>query len=192
MDKILNPFRLRHLNLKPWRGVNMFGKVKSLRELFEIEMYYAYDCEQKLADKGLPSMIENVISPELREALEKHLTETQNHVTRLEQVFGMIGTEPKSKANDILGKMLDAAEDSISNIEESSLSDAALIVNGNIVEHYEIALYGSLVSFARRLGLQNAASILQETLAEEKKADAKLTEIGEAMVNLDAARGQTA
>jgi hypothetical protein len=76
---------------------------------------------------------------------------------------------------------------------QSTLSDAALIVNGNFVEHYEIALYGSLASFARRLRLQNAASLLEETLAEEKKkADAKLTEIGEALVNLDAARGQSA
>ena len=169
----------------------MFGKVKSLRELFEIELYYAYDCEQKLADKGLPAMIENVIFPELRDALEQHLTETQNHVRRLERIFGAIGTEPNTKSNGILDEMTAAAEDSISNIEESALRDAALIVNGNLVEHYEIALYGSLAAFARRLGLHNVVGLLEETLAEEKKADAKLTQLAEAL-NLEAARRQGA
>lgn len=166
----------------------MFGNVKTLRELFEIELRYAYDTEKKLVDKGIPSMIESASSPELRSALQTHLSETQNHVTRLERVFGAIGVEPDTKTNDILDKITAAAKDSTSNIEESSLRDAALIANGNAVEHYEIALYGTLVSFAKALGLQNAVAPLQETLEEEKKADAKLTQLAESVTNMRAAR----
>lgn len=170
----------------------MFGNVKSLRELFEIELRYAYDCEKKLVEKGLPTMIEKASSPELRTTLEHHLGETRNQVARLERVFTSIGVEPNTKGNDILDKMMSAAKDSASNIEESSLRDAALIANGNQVEHYEIALYGSLAAFARSLGLQGAVGPLEETLNEEKKADAKLTQIGETVMNARAARHQTA
>ena len=153
-------------------------KVKSLRELFELELRYAYDCEQKLAKKGLPSMIEAANSPELRNALQQHLQETQNHVTRLERIFSALRAEPDTKGNSILDEMTKAAKDSVSNIEDPVLRDAALIVNGNCVEHYEIAMYGSLLEFARDLGLQQAVSPLEEILAEEKAADAKLTQIG--------------
>ena len=169
----------------------MFGKVKSLRELFEIELSYAYDCEQKLVDKGLPTMIENAGSPELQAALKHHLEETRNQVARLERVFGAIGVEPKTKDNDILDEMISAAKDSVSNIDDLLLRDAALIVNGNLVEHYEIATYGSLAAFARNLGLQSVAGLLEETLAEEKKADAKLTQLAET-TNPQAAKRQTA
>jgi ferritin-like metal-binding protein YciE len=170
----------------------MFGNVKSLRELFEIQLRYAYDGEKKLVEKGLPTMIEKASSPELRAALQHHLGETRNQVARLERVFASIGVEPDTKGNDILDKMMSAAKDSASNIEESSLRDAALIANGNLVEHYEIALYGSLVAFARSLGLQGAVGPLEETLNEEKKADAKLTQIGETVMNTRAARHQSA
>lgn len=137
-------------------------------------------------------MIESASSPELRTALEHHLGKTRNHVVRLERVFAAIGVEPDSKSNDILDKMMSAAKDSVSNIEESSLRDAALIVNGNQVEHYEIAMYGSLASFARSLGLQGAVGALEEILNEEKKADAKLTQIAETVMNTRAAKHQTA
>jgi ferritin-like metal-binding protein YciE len=170
----------------------MLGHIKSLRELFEIELRYAYDCEQKLVEKGLPAMIEKASSPELRTALEHHLTETKNQVARLQRVFTSVGIEPDTKSNDIVDKMMSAAKDSVSNIEDPSIRDAALIMNGNIVEHYEIALYGSLVAFARSLGLQNAVGPLEETLNEEKKADAKLSQIGETVMNPRAAKGQTA
>jgi ferritin-like metal-binding protein YciE len=169
----------------------MFGKVKSLRELFNIELAYAYDCEQKLVQKGLPAMIENAGSPELRNALQQHLEETRNHARRLEQVFQVAGIEPDTKSNEVLDKLMGAAKDSISNIEQSPLRDAALIINGNAVEHYEIAIYGSLVSLAKHLNLQNAVSPLEETLKEEKAADTKLSQLAESALNVKAAR-QTA
>jgi ferritin-like metal-binding protein YciE len=160
----------------------MFGKIKSLRELFEIELGYAYDCEKKLVEKGLPGMIENASSSELRSALEQHLQETRKHVTRLERVFSLIGIEPRTESNAVLGELTSAAKDSASHTEDPSLRDAALIVNGNFVEHYEIALYGSLAAFAKNLGLRDAAQLLDETLAEEKAADAKLSQIGESLL----------
>jgi ferritin-like metal-binding protein YciE len=170
----------------------MIGKIKSLREFFEVELGYAYDCERKLVNNGLPSMIENASTPELRSALQQHLQETQSHVTRLERVFGALGVEPKTQSNDILDKMTSAANDSVSHTEDGSpLRDAALIVNGNQVEHYEIALYGSLAAIARSLGLQNVVGPLEETLKEEKAADAKLTQLGESLLNTKA-RSQTA
>lgn len=163
-------------------------KIKSLRGLFEISLQYAYDCEEKLVKKGLPSMIEACSSPELRQALEQHLQETRTHVSRLEQIFSITGMEAKTKDNDILDEMTSAAKDSVSHIDASPLRDAALIIDGNQVEHYEIALYGSLVAMARQLGLQNAVAPLEQTLSEEKAADAKLTQIGETSINSRAAQ----
>jgi ferritin-like metal-binding protein YciE len=169
----------------------MVGKVKSLRELFGIELQYAYDCEKKLVEKGIPSMIESAESEELRSALEDHLHETQTHITRLERIFPMLNMKPDTKSNEILDKLTSAAKDSVSHIDASPLRDAALIVNGNLVEHYEIATYGSLAAFAENLGLTEAVALLTETLNEEKQADAALTQIGENLMNAQAAR-QTA
>ncbi len=159
-------------------------KVKNLQGLFETGLKYAYDCEQKLVEKGIPSMIEAAGSPELRNALEQHLQETRNHVTRLERVFAIVGAEPKTEDNDIIDEITDAAENMIDATEDGSpLRDAALIVGGNQVEHYEMAAYGSLKAFAQQLGYTDAARLLEETLNEEKAADAKLTQIGETSVN---------
>jgi ferritin-like metal-binding protein YciE len=170
----------------------MIGKVNSLRELFDIKLRYAYDCERKLVEKGLPNMIEHAGSQELRTALQHHLQETRNHIVRLEQIFSGVGKEPDTKGNDIFDELASAAKDSISNIDDSPLRDAALIANGNQVEHYEIALYGTLAAYARHLGLQNAVGPLEETLKEEKAADAKLTQIAETVLNPQAAKYRTA
>ena len=162
-------------------------KIESLRDLFEFKLRCAYDCEQKLAKKGIPGMIKGASSPELRQALEQHLEETRSHVTRLEKVFQAIGVEAETEDNDVIDEMIDGAEDAISDIDASPLRDAALIVGGNGVEHYEMALYGSLLAFAQQLGIADAENLLQQTLQEEKAADAKLTAIGEKNVNPQAA-----
>jgi ferritin-like metal-binding protein YciE len=162
-------------------------KIESLRDLFEIELRYAYDCEKKLVDKGLPLMIESSTSSQLRSAFEQHLEETRNHVARLERVFSTIGAEADTKGNDVFDEISSSAKDSVSHIDASQLRDAALIVNGNVVEHYEMSLYGSLVAFAQQLGFTDAASLLQQTLNEEKAADAKLTQIAETVINPTAA-----
>lgn len=164
-------------------------KVKGFQDLFETGLRYAYDCEQKLVKKGIPSMIEASSSPELRTALEQHLEETRNHLNRLERVFSVCGLEVKKEDNDIIDEITDSAEDIISATEDgSTLRDAGLIVSGNIVEHYEMAVYGSLVAFARQLGHTEAVRLLEQTLDEEKAADAKLTAIGERAINPRAAQ----
>jgi ferritin-like metal-binding protein YciE len=163
-------------------------KINDFRGLFETGLRYAYDCEQRLVKKGIPRMIESSGSLELRKALEQHLQETRNHAARLERIFGMIGSEPKTEDNDIIGEIIDGTDKMVSATEEKSpLRDAALIIAGNLVEHYEIAAYGSLVAVANHLGLREAATLLGQTLNEEKAADAKLTQIGETSINRQAA-----
>lgn len=164
-------------------------KIKSFNELFETGLRYAYDTEQKLVEKGIPSMIDAANSQELRSALEQHLQETRNHVTRLERVFGIIGAEPKTEDDDIIDEITKTADKMVSATEDGSpLRDVVLIIGGGHVEHYEMAMYGSLASFARQLGYGDAASLLEQTLNEEKAADAKLTQIGERSVNTRAAQ----
>jgi ferritin-like metal-binding protein YciE len=167
-------------------------KIETLHDLFEAELRYAYDCEQKLVKKGLPTMIEAASSPELRSALEQHLQETRNQVTRLERVFSIAGADPKTDSNDVFDKMNSAVKDAIDETETEALRDAALVMCGNFVEHYEIALYGSLISFAKQLGYQEAVPLLQQTLQEEKNADAKLTQLGESRINPMAAQERKA
>ena len=166
--------------------------VDNFRELFEIGLRYAYDCEQKLVKKGIPTMIEASSSQELRSALQQHLEETRSHVTRLEQVFSAIGADAETEDNDIVDEMMSATKDMADEIDESVLRDAALIVSGNQVEHYEMAVYGSLVAFARQLGLNDAVRLLEQTLTEEKNADAKLSQIGESSINPRAAQEREA
>lgn len=163
-------------------------KIENLRQLFETELRYTYDCEQKLVKKGLPTMISNATSPELRSALEEHLEETRNQITRLDRVFSIVGSEAKTEDNDVLDEITSSAKDMIDDIKVDSVRDAAIIVGGNKVEHYEMAIYGSLAAFARQLGFTEAASLLEETLEEEKTADAKLTQIAESLVNTQASQ----
>ena len=167
-------------------------KIENLRQLFETELRYTYDCEQKLVKKGLPAMISHATSPELRSALEEHLEETRNHITRLDRVFSIVGSEPKTEDNDVLDEITSSAKDMIDDIKIESVRDAAIIVGGNKVEHYEMAIYGSLAAFARQLGFTEAATLLEETLKEEKAADAKLTQIAESVVNTQASQQRRA
>ena len=167
-------------------------KIESLQDLFEAELRYTYDCEQKLVKKGLPSMIEAAHSPELRSALEQHLQETKNQISRLERVFSIVGAQPKTEGNDIFDEMASVTKDLIDDIKAPRLRDAALIVSGNKVEHYEMAVYGSLISFAQQLGFREAVPLLQQTLQEEKNADQKLTQLGETRINAGAAQERKA
>ena len=129
-------------------------------------------------------MIEASSSQELRSALQQHLSETRTHVTRLERVFSLIGANAKTEDNDVIDEISTAAKHMISATEDGSLlRDAVLIVGGNQVEHYEMATYGSLVAFAQQLGIREAAELLEQTLNEEKAADAKLTQIAETTIN---------
>lgn len=162
-------------------------KIESMEDLFLEQVEDLYDAERRLL-KALPKMAEASSSQTLRQAFESHLLETEGHVRRLETIFRILGKDPKAATCDAMKGLVSEGEDVVSNIDESPLRDAGLIAAANRVEHYEIAAYGSARTFAETLGLQEAASLLQQTLQEEKLADQKLTQIAESMINDEALR----
>jgi ferritin-like metal-binding protein YciE len=162
-------------------------KFETMEDLFLGQIQDLYDAEQRLV-KALPGMAEAATSSELRQAFEKHLSETEGHVNRLEQIFTQMGKTPKATTCDAMKGLVKEGESIVDDIDESPLRDAGLIAAANRVEHYEIAAYGSARTFAQTLGLTNAVSLLAQTLQEEKMADQKLTQIAESMVNNEALR----
>src|SRR5579884_419643 len=158
---------------------------ENVQDLFELGLEFAYDCEQQLI-KALPKMAQAASSQQLRSAFEQHLEETRGHARRLEEIFQNLGRNPDTQDNDVVKALVKEGEHMISRIDRGSLLDAALIVAGNEVEHYEMAAYGSLRTFAQLLGNQQAERLLEMTLTEEKAADHKLTQIGETRVNREA------
>lgn len=154
-------------------------------DLFLHTLALVYDAEEQLTEM-LPQMAQASASPQLRSAFEQHLSETKDHVGRALEVFKRFGQQPRAEPNRILRQMWQQAEELIQNTGPSPLRDAALIIAGNQIEHFEIASYGSLRRLARLLGHEDEAGILEKTLEEEKKADAKLTEVAESHVNIQA------
>jgi len=166
-------------------------KLQSVEDLFLQGLQYLYDAEKQLT-QALPKMSQAASTPELKQAFEHHLQETKEHVGRAEEIFKQFGKQPEAKPNSVLKQMSQEAEQMIQNTDQSPVRDAALIVAGNQVEHFEIASYGSLRTFAELLGKQNVVAIIDKTLQEEKQADKKLTEIGEQNVNQKAMQRGTA
>ncbi len=162
-------------------------KIESMEDLFLEQIADLYDAEKRLV-KALPKMAEASTSQSLSQALQSHLLETEGHVTRLEKIFGMLGKDPKGQTCDAMKGLISEGEDIVSDIDKSALRDAGVIAAGNRVEHYEIAAYGSARTFAQTLGLTQAAALLEQTLQEEKKADQKLTQLAESMINEEALR----
>ena len=157
-------------------------KIETMEDLFLEQVEDLYDAEHRLV-KALPKMAEASTSLSLRQAFESHLMETEGHVLRLENVFRLLGQDPKSQTCDAMKGLVSEGEDMVSDIDESPLRDAGLIAAANRVEHYEIAAYGSARSFAQTLGLGQVVALLEETLHEEKEADRELTKLAESMVN---------
>lgn len=154
-------------------------------DLFLHELESIYDVEQQLTE-GLPKMAHASCSPQLRSAFEQHLSETKQHVARGLELFKRLGRQPGAKPNKVVKQMRDETDELIQNTEASPIRDAALLIAGRRMEHLEIASYGSLLALARLLGNEDEACILEQTLDEEKKAAAKLTEVGECCVNIQA------
>jgi ferritin-like metal-binding protein YciE len=154
-----------------------------LKELFVDELKDIYWAEKHLT-KALTKMADSATSDELQTAFEKHLTETENHVSRLEQVFEAVGEKASAKKCDAMAGLIEEAEGLMEDTEDGSLTrDVALISAAQKVEHYEIASYGTLRTLAGVLGYPKAVELLELTLAEEKKTDALLTEIAEGSIN---------
>ena len=148
---------------------------ENLQELFVNELRDIYDAEKQIT-KALPKMAKAAQSDELRAAFEEHLDATRGHVTRLEEVFKLLGIAARGKPCEGMKGLLEEGEEVMKELEGSTL-DAALIASAQKVEHYEIATYGTLATFAEVLEMQEAKDILGQTLEEEKEADEKLTGI---------------
>jgi ferritin-like metal-binding protein YciE len=161
-------------------------KLNSLQDLFVEQMRDLYDAEKQMV-KALPKMAKAAASEELKAAFEGHLQETQGHVHRLEQVFTMLGLKARSKSCAAMEGLVQEGKEMIDMDGEDMVKDAGLIATAQRVEHYEIAGYGCLVTWARQLGHHEAADLLEHTLNEEKNADQKLNFIAEGSVNLAAA-----
>lgn len=161
---------------------------QGLRDLFVDELKDIYWAEKELT-KAIPKMIKNVTDENLKEALTGHLEETKKHVTRLEKVFSFIDEKAVVKKCEAMAGLTKEAEGIMEATEKGVVRDAGIILAGQKVEHYEIATYGTLLSFAKILGEDEAAALLEETLDEEKEADKKLSEISDS-INVDAADEQ--
>jgi len=164
------------------------AETKTLHDAFLDELRDAYDAEKQII-KALPKVAKSASSDELRSALEDHLEETRGHVERLEQVFEQIEEKAKGKHCAGMAGILDEGKDVMGEDFEDTTMDAAIIASAQRVEHYEIAAYGTLVAWARTMGHDEAADLLQETLDEEKAADEKLNALAEGGINESAAKG---
>jgi len=163
----------------------MVRKPKQLDELFHDTLKDIYFAEKKIL-ATLPKMAKAARSPDLKKAFEKHRGETEGHVTRLEKVFAEIGKKPQAKTCDAVVGITDEGAEIIKEYEGSPALDAGLLAAAQAVEHYEMSRYGTLKAWAQELGLNDAVQLLDQTLEEEKKTDAALTKIAEAIVNQQA------
>ena len=167
--------------------MGLFSKsINTLDDLFVHTLQDIYYAEQQIA-KNLPTMIRKATDAHLKAGLEMHLGETQNHIKRLEQVFQMHGQPVKGTTCAAMDGILEEASDILGVANDNDVTDAAIISSAQAVEHYEIMRYGTLVAFAKQLGRQDCAAVLQQNLDEEYAADKKLTAVAESRVNRKAA-----
>jgi ferritin-like metal-binding protein YciE len=156
-----------------------------LRELFEDSLKDIYYAEKALT-KALPKMADKAVSGVLVEAIKEHLSVTEGHVKRLEEVFEVVGMKAEAKKCEAIEGLIKEGQETMSKTKEGVVRDAGIIASSQKVEHYEIATYGTLVSFAKTLGEKEAVRLLKQTLEEEKVADKKLSAIAESAINEEA------
>jgi ferritin-like metal-binding protein YciE len=167
--------------------MGLFTKdIKTMNDLFVHQLQDIYYAENQLV-KALPKMAEKATDPQLKQGFLTHLNETRTHVQRLEQVFQMLRTEVKAVDCPAIDGIIEEAEEVAGEVADKAVLDAALINAAQAAEHYEITRYGSLVAWAKQLGRNDCATVLQKTLEEEKETDKKLTMIAESKINLRAA-----
>jgi ferritin-like metal-binding protein YciE len=160
-------------------------KSSQLMELFEDELMDIYWAEKALT-KAIPKMVKNATSPELKQALENHLAQTNEQVGRVEQVFEILGKKANAKKCEAMEGLIKEGGEIMADCEEGAMRDAGIISAGQKIEHYEIATYGTLRQFAEIMGLTKVVSLLEATLKEEKMADQKLSEVAQS-INVEAA-----
>ncbi len=156
--------------------------LQSLRDLYVDSLKDIYSAEKQLIE-ALPKMAKGAKSPELKTAFEDHLEETRTHVERLEKIFERLGKSPRGKRCKGMEGLIEEGSEMLEADGDESVIDAGLIIGAQKVEHYEIAAYGSVRTFAELLNDTKSAELLQETLDEEGATDQRLTEIAERIVN---------
>jgi ferritin-like metal-binding protein YciE len=160
--------------------------IETMDDLFVHTLRDIYYAEKQIV-KALPDMIEKATDPQLKQSFQSHLGETKNHVKRVEQVFQMHGVEAKGVDCPAIDGILEEADDIAGEVDDKKVLDAALIAAAQAVEHYEMTRYGTLVAWAKQLGRNDCASVLEQNLNEEKAADKKLTSLAESSINRKAA-----
>jgi ferritin-like metal-binding protein YciE len=167
--------------------MGLFSKdIQTMDDLFVHTLQDMYYAENQIV-QALPEMIEKANDAALKQGFQSHLGETKMQIKRLEQVFKLHGAEIKGVDCPAIDGIIEEADDVAGEIEDRRVLDAALIGAAQAVEHYEIARYGTLIAWAKQLGRNDSARLLEQNLAEEKAADTKLTGIAENFVNRKAA-----
>ncbi len=160
--------------------------VKTVQDLFVEELRDIYHAEKQIT-KALPKMMKSASSPELKQVFELHLEQTKGLVERLEQVFEQLDVAKRGRRCEAMEGLIEEARSTMEDIEDKNVLDVGMIINAQKIEHYEIAGYGSLVSLAKQLGHKEVASLLEQTLNEEKETDQKLNKVALNVANVDAA-----
>ncbi len=168
-------------------GLFSSTRLDSMEDLLVDQMQDLYDAEQRLV-KALPQMADAAHDSSLKAAFTQHLHQTQNHVKRLEQAFSLMGRTAESQTCDAMKGLIEEGDEVISASGDNDVKDAALIAAAQRVEHYEMAGYGCVRTYARTLGDEQGAKLLQQTLDEEGMTDKKLTSLAETVINLEAVR----
>lgn len=160
--------------------------MKELGKLFEYTLMDIYYAENQIL-KALPKLAQKAKSPELKKAFESHLSQTEGHVKRLDQVFQLLAKPPKGVKCEAIAGILKEGDEVVEDFGESTALDAGMIAAAQTVEHYEMARYGALRTWAEELGMKDAAKLLEQTLLEERSTDQLLTKLAEGKANLRAA-----
>jgi ferritin-like metal-binding protein YciE len=167
--------------------MGLFSKpIKTLDDLFVHMLQDIYYAENQIT-KALPKMIDKAADPQLKQAFQTHLTETQGQIKRLEQVFQMHGQPVKGVTCAAMDGIIEESQEIMGDADDDEVRDAAMLAAAQAVEHYEITRYGTLIAYAQQLGRSDCASVLQQNLDEEKATDRKLTALAESKVNRKAA-----
>ena len=164
-------------------------ELQSLRDLYIDELKDLYSAEKQLV-KALPKMAKNATNPDLKKAFTDHLEQTEEHVSRLEQIFESLEASPRGKKCVGMEGLIEEAKEMLEEDAEEDVLDAGLISKAQHVEHYEMAGYGTVRRFAQILGEMEHVELLEQTLNEEKEADQLLTQLADSSINVEAAAGE--
>ncbi len=159
--------------------------MQNLHDLFEETLRDIYYAEKAIL-KALPKMAKKASSEDLTAAFEEHREQTEGHVQRLEQIFKMLDKAARGKKCDAIEGLAKEADEIIKEADSDTVRDAGMLAAAQAVEHYEISRYGTLRAWAKKLGMSEAAQLLEQTLQEEKETDEKLTQLAESEINIKA------